>query len=90
MLDKPFLWINLWADRAGEIEPAAFIKQEDAIEEIAAEYPRLRYIGTVVVDREGHRAPEDWSEDARRHREGATQDWLDEQRERQAHRQAVL
>jgi hypothetical protein len=85
-----FLWINLWADRAGEIEAAAFKRREEALEEIAADYANLRYLGTVLVTREGVRAPEDWSEDARRHREGVVQDWIEEQRERQAIRQRVL
>lgn len=85
-----FLYINLWTDRDQAIEATPFKRADDALEEIGAEYPNLRYIGTVVVERDGARAPEDWSQDARRYREAATEDWLAELRERQAYRQKIV
>jgi hypothetical protein len=83
------LFINVWKARDGSHEASTFSDRLDALEEIGAEYPSLRYTGTVTVPRTGAAAMfEDWSAEAHRHAVEATDDWLE--RERQAHLARVL
>jgi hypothetical protein len=85
------LYLNLWRTRDGSHEASTFARPADALEEIAAEYPGLTYAGTVTLSLADSQSRfEDWSAAAHHYAIDATQDWLDEQRERQAHRQNVL
>jgi hypothetical protein len=78
---QPLLFINLWQARDGSHEASTFSIREDALDEIGAEYPSLRYTGTVTVPRAGSAARfEDWSDEAHRHAIEATGDWLDRER----------
>ena len=85
------LYINLWRARDGSVEAQAFADYGDALEEIGAEYPAMRYAGTVTVPASGNAATvEDLSRAAHQHAVEATDEWLDQQALRQRHHSRVL
>jgi len=88
--DDTLCYIHLYRDKAGGLESPCYTDLREALEAAAEEWPEARYVGTVVLPREGQPTFEDWTEIAQKHREGATQDWLDQQREARAYRQKVL
>jgi hypothetical protein len=88
-ISEPLLFINVWKARDGSHESSTFAARRDALDEIGAEYPGLKYAGTVTLARTGSMAVfEDWSEEAHRHAMEATDDWL--ARERRAYRAKVI
>jgi len=55
-----------------------FTDRREALEEIGAEYPGMKYAGTATLPKTGTAALfEDWSDEAHRHAMEATEEWLE-------------
>jgi hypothetical protein len=68
--DDTLCYIHLWRDKAGSMEPALYTEHREAMEAVAEEWPSVRYMGTVVLPRDGQPTFEDWSEAALNRKRG--------------------
>lgn len=90
MSGETFCYIHIYRHRAGELDSSIYANHRQAMEAAAEEWPNLRYVGTVVVPRDGSPSFEDWTEDVEQRKREAARDAEAQDQERRAHRQRVL